>query len=45
MVHIIEIAYVMSWKLRRTSWMRKGKEVELYLQKTSEIIYMPEIAG
>jgi len=33
LVHIVEIftiAYGMSWKLRRTSWMRKGDEVKLY---------------
>jgi len=40
MVEIFEIAYGMSWKLRRRSGMRKGWEVELYLPKTSEMIYM-----
>jgi len=45
MFQIFEIAYGMSWKLRRRSWMRKGKEVEQYLPKTGEIIYMPQIAG
>jgi len=41
MVEIIEIAYGMSWKSRRRGWMRKGEELELYLPKTSEMIYMP----
>jgi len=44
LVHIVEIckiAYGMSWELSRRSWMKKGKEVELYLPKTSEMIYMP----
>jgi len=45
MVEIIESAYGTSWKLRRRSWIRKGEEVELYLPKTSEMIYMPQIAG
>ena len=35
-----EMAYGMSWKSRARSWMRKCKEVELYLPKTSEMIYM-----
>jgi len=39
MVGIFEIAYGMSWKARRRSWIRKGEEVELYLPKTSEMIY------
>jgi len=41
MVVIFEIAYGMSWKSRRRTWMRKGEEDELYLPKTSEIIYLP----
>jgi len=41
MVEIFEIAYGVSWKLRRRSWIRKGEEVELYLPKMSEMIYMP----
>jgi len=41
MVEIFEIAYGASWKLRRRSWIRKGEEVELYLPKISEMIYMP----
>jgi len=45
MVEIFEIAYGTSWKPRRRSWTRKGEEVELYLPKTSEMIYMPQIAG
>jgi len=35
----------MSYKLRRRSWARNGEEVELYLLKTSEMIYMPSIAS
>jgi len=30
MIEIFEIAYGMSWKSRRRSWMKKGEEVELY---------------
>jgi len=45
MVEIFEIACGMSWELRRRSWIRNGEEVELYLPKTSEMIYMPSIAG
>jgi len=45
MVEIFEIACGMSWKLRRRSWIRNGEEVELYLLKSSEMIYMPSIAG
>jgi len=44
-VEIIEIAYGASRKSRRMSWIRKGEEVELYLPKISEMIYMPQIAG
>jgi len=44
MVEIIETAYGMSWKSRQRSWTRKD-EVEVYLPKTSEKIYMPQIAG
>jgi hypothetical protein len=45
MVEIFEIACGTSWKLRRRSWIRNGEEVELYLPKTSEMIYMLPIAG
>jgi len=45
MVEKFEIRCGMSWKLRRRSWIENGEEVELYLLKTSEMIYMPSIAG
>jgi len=45
MVAIFEIACCTLWKLRRRSWIRNGEEVELYLLKTGEMIYMPSIAG
>jgi len=45
MVQIIEIAYGTSWKSRRRSWIRKDEELELYLPKTIEMIYMPQIAS
>jgi hypothetical protein len=45
MVEIFEIACDTSCKLRRRSWIRNGEDVELYLLKTSEMIYMPSIAG
>jgi len=45
MVEIFEIACGTSWNLRRRSWIRNGEAVELYLLKTSEMIYMPSIAG
>jgi hypothetical protein len=45
MVEKVDSACGMSWKLRRWSWIRNGQEVELYLPKTSEMIYMPSIAG
>jgi hypothetical protein len=45
MVGIFKIACGMSWKLRSRSWIRNGEEVELYLLKTSEMIYMPSITG
>jgi hypothetical protein len=44
-VKIFEIACGTSWKSRRRSWIRNGEEVELYLPKTSEMIYRPLIAG
>jgi len=44
-VEIVEIACGTSCKLRTRSWIRNSKEVELYLLKTSEMIYMPSIAG
>jgi len=40
MVEIFEIACSTSWKLRRRSWIRNGEEVELYLIKSSEMIYI-----
>jgi len=45
MVDIFEIPCDMSRKSRRRSWRRNGEEVELYLPITSEMIYMPSIAG
>ena len=45
MVEIFEIAYGASWKSRRRSWMWIGEEVELYLPKISEMIYVPQIVG
>jgi len=45
MVEIFEIACDTSWKAKRRSWIRNGEDVELYLPKTSEMIYMPSIAG
>jgi hypothetical protein len=45
MVEIFEIACAMSWKSRRRSWIRNAEKVQLYLPKTSEMIYMPSIAG
>jgi len=45
MVEIFEIACGTSWKLRRRNWIRNGEEVELYLLKTSDMIYMQSIAG
>jgi len=41
MVAIFEMAYGMPWKSRRRSWIKNAEEVELYLSKTSEMIYMP----
>jgi len=41
MVEIFEIAWGASWKSRRRSWIGKGEEVELYLPKIIEMIYMP----
>jgi hypothetical protein len=45
MIEILEIVYGRSWKLRRRSWICNSEEVVLYLPKTSEMIYMPSIAG
>jgi len=45
MVEIFDIAYGMSWKSRRRSWIRNGEEVELYLPQPSQLFYMPSIAG
>jgi len=44
MVEIFEIACGTSWKSRRQRWIRNADKVELYLPKTSEMIYMPPIA-
>jgi len=44
MVEIFEIDYGTSWKLRRRCWIRNGEEVELYLPKTSDMIYRTQIA-
>ena len=44
LVHLVEtfeLACGTWWELRRRSWIRNGEEVELYLLKTSEMIYMP----
>jgi len=41
MAEIFKIAYGMSWKPRRTSWMMQGEEVKLHLPNTSEKINMP----
>jgi hypothetical protein len=41
MFEIYQIASGKSWKSRRTSRMRKGEEVDQYLPKGSEMIYMP----
>jgi len=40
MVEIFEIACGMSEKWRRSSWIRNGEEVKLYLPTTSEMIYI-----
>jgi len=45
MVEIFQIACGTSWRSRRRSCIRNGEEVELSLPKTSEMIYMPSIAG
>jgi hypothetical protein len=45
MVEILENACGTSRNSRRRSWIRNGEEVELYLPKTSEMMYMPSIAG
>jgi hypothetical protein len=45
MFEILEIACSMSWKSRRRSWIKNGEAVERYLLKSSEMIYMPSIAG
>jgi hypothetical protein len=45
MVEIFEIDCGTSWETRRRSWIRNDEEVELYLPKTSEIIYMQPFAG
>jgi len=40
MVEILKIAYCMAWKSSRTSLMRKGEEVGLYISKTSGWVYL-----
>jgi hypothetical protein len=45
MVEIFAIACGTSWKSRRRSWVKNGEDVKLYLPKTSEMVYMPSIAG
>jgi hypothetical protein len=45
MVERIDIAYDASWKSRRRSWIRKAEEVEQYLPKTSEMMYLLQIAS
>jgi hypothetical protein len=40
MFEIFEIACGTSRKWRRRSWIRNGEEVELYLSKSSEMLYM-----
>jgi len=45
MVEIFDIACGMSWKLRRRIWIGTDVEVELYLLKTCEMIFMPSIGG
>jgi hypothetical protein len=45
MVAIFEIACGRSGKSRRRSCIRNDEEVELYLPKTGEMIYMTSIAG
>jgi len=44
-IEIVEIAYGTSWRLRRRRMIRKDVEVELYSLKTSEMIYMAQIAS
>jgi hypothetical protein len=41
MVEIVEFAYGMLWTSQSRHWIRNGEEVELYLPKPSEMIYMP----
>jgi hypothetical protein len=45
MVQIIGTAYGTSLKSRRMSFIRTGEELKLYLPTTSEMIYLPQIAG
>jgi len=40
MVEMFEIAYGTSQNWRRSSWMWTGENLEQYLPKTCEIIYM-----
>jgi hypothetical protein len=41
MLEVFEIAYALSRKLRRRSWVRNGGEGEQYLPKPTKMIYMP----
>jgi len=45
MVEILDIACGTYWRSRRRSCIGNGEEVELYLPKTSEMIYMPSFGG
>jgi hypothetical protein len=45
MVEMIEIGYGTSRQSRKPSWIRNGDEVNQYLPKSREMIYMPQIAG
>jgi hypothetical protein len=41
----IEIVDSTSWKLRRMSWIRNGKDIGLKISPTNSLILMIEIAG
>jgi hypothetical protein len=45
MVDIVQIACRTSWRSMRRSRMRNDKQFDQYLPKTSELLYMPSIAG
>jgi len=40
MVEILKMAYGMSWKSQRISWMRKGEELKLNISRTRVWICM-----